>query len=352
MKILTIVGARPQFIKAAIFSKEIQKHKDIEEIIVHTGQHYDPNMSQIFFDELKIPKPKYNLEINGGSHAEQTGQMLIKLEKIILEEKPTYVLVYGDTNSTLAGALAGSKIHVKIIHVEAGFRSHDKNMPEEINRIITDHISDILFCPTKSAVEELKKEGIVKGVHFVGDITYDAIKLFSKKKTTILEEKNLEAQKYIYCTIHRPANTDSKEKLKEIFEGLIASKKTIIIPLHPRTKKKLEKYKLINLYKGKNIIFLEPLSYFESLELTKNAKKIVTDSGGVLREAYFLQKTCIVVRDSIEFKEMINNKEGMLVEAKKEKIANAIKNFNAKGEFKEFFGNGTTAKQIIDIIKR
>lgn len=346
MKILTIVGARPQFIKAAIFSKEIQKHKDIEEIIIHTGQHYDPNMSQIFFDELKIPKPKYNLKINGGSHAEQTGQMLIKLEKIILEEKPTYVLVYGDTNSTLAGALAGSKIHVKIIHVEAGFRSHDKNMPEEINRIITDHISDILFCPTKSAVEELKKEGVVKGVHFVGDITYDAANYFVNKG----EEKKID-EKYYFCTIHRAVNTDSEKNLREIFEGLISLNEKIILPIHPRTKNKLKEFNIWEKYQNKNIEFIEPINYLDSLKLIKNAEKIITDSGGVLREAYYFKKTCIVLRENIEFIEAIENGEAVLVGASRDKINKAVESFKAKGEFKSFFGDGNACEKIIEVIK-
>ncbi|MFP4522974.1 MAG: non-hydrolyzing UDP-N-acetylglucosamine 2-epimerase [Candidatus Woesearchaeota archaeon] len=352
MKILTIIGARPQFIKAAVFSKVVKKYNDIEEVIIHTGQHYDKNMSQIFFDELDIPKPKYNLHINGGSHAQQTGRMLIELEKIFLEEKPNFILVYGDTNSTLAGALAGSKIHIPIIHIEAGFRSHDKEMPEEINRICTDHMSSLLFCPTKEAVNELKKEGITQGVHFVGDIMYDAVKDFSNTQTNILEKYSLEKEKYIYCTIHRAQNTDSKEKLQNIFDALVKSDEQIIIPLHPRTRKKLEEFKLFSKYENKNILFLEPINYFESLELTKNAKKIVTDSGGVLREAYFLQKTCIVVRDSIEFVEMIKDEEGILVGSDKEKIITAIKEFKAKGEFKNYFGNATTAKQIVKVLRR
>ena len=352
MKLLTIIGARPQFIKAAIFSEEIKKHPEIDEIITHTGQHYDKNMSEIFFEQLQIPKPKYNLDINQGNHGEQTGRMMIELEKIVLEENPEMIVVYGDTNSTLAGALVGSKLHIPVAHIEAGFRSQDKNMPEELNRICTDHVSSLLFCPTQEAVKELRKEGIEKNVYFVGDIMYDAAKHFVQEASEeIIKKLGLHEKSFIFCTIHRPSNTDSQEHLENIFDALVESNKTIVLPLHPRTKKKMQEWNLLRKYEGKNIQFIEPTNYLETLQLIVHSEKVITDSGGVLREAYFFKKPCIILRENIEFKEAIENEEAVLVGARKEDIQNAIHSFQPKGEFKEFFGDGTACKKIIGIMK-
>lgn len=352
MKIVTVVGARPQFIKAAIFSEQIKNYSEINEIIIHTGQHYDKNMSEIFFEQLKIPKPKYNLQINGGNHGEQTGKMMIELEKIVLEEKPDLIIVYGDTNSTVAGALVGSKLQIPIAHIEAGFRSHDKTMPEELNRICTDHVSETLFCPTKQAVEELKKEGIISNVHFVGDITYDAAKYFVEKgDEKIFSELNIEKEKYYFCTIHRASNTDIKDNLEQIFDSLIETNEKVILPIHPRTKNKLKEYGIWEKYQKNNIQFIEPTNYLDTLKLIKNANKILTDSGGVLREAYYFKKTCIVLRENIEFVEAVNNKETILAGSNKKLILKAIKEFKPKGEFKEFFGDGKACEKIIEIIK-
>ncbi|MGM5483430.1 MAG: non-hydrolyzing UDP-N-acetylglucosamine 2-epimerase [Nanobdellota archaeon] len=352
MKILTIVGARPQFIKAAIFSKNLEEHKDINEIIVHTGQHYDKNMSDIFFKQLKIPKPKYNLNINGGNHGEQTGKMMVELEKLIIKENPDMIIVYGDTNSTLAASLVGSKLDIPVSHIEAGFRSHDKSMPEELNRICTDHVSRYLFCPTLTAVDELKKENIRENVYFVGDITYDAAIYFVKKgDEAIFNKLNIEKNNYYFATVHRAVNTDNKNKLENIFDAFLELDRLVVIPLHPRTKNRLKKYNIWDKYQNKNILFIEPTNYLDTLKLIKNANKILTDSGGVLRESYFLKKNCIVLRDNIEFIEAVENKEAILVGANKEKIIKATSSFNSKGEFKSFFGEGNACKKIIEIIK-
>lgn len=350
-KILTIVGARPHFMKSIMLSKVLNTSK-FKEILVHTGQHYDTNMSKIFFDELGIKKEKYNLGINGGSHSEMTAEMMVELEKIILKEKPDLVVVFGDTNSTLAGAIVTSKLNIPLAHIEAGFRSHNRKMPEEINRIVTDHLSTFLFCPTPQSVKELKNEGIIKNVFFTGDIMYDATVYFSKasesKKEEIFKKLNLSEHEYLYCTIHRQANTESKDKLKSIFDALIESKEKIILPLHPRTYKKLKEFNLYAELLNKNIEFIEPISYFESLMLTKYCKKAVTDSGGVLREAYFFKKPCIVLRDSIEFKESLG--ESILVGSNPEKILKNIKCFEGNGKFPSFFGNGNSAKKIVEIL--
>jgi UDP-GlcNAc3NAcA epimerase len=342
MKILTIVGARPQFIKSAMFSKAL---KGVSEVIVHTGQHYDPEMSSIFFEELGMRKEDYNLGVNGGSHAYQTGQIMIKLEEILLKEKPSLVVLFGDTNSTLAGSLVASKLGVPVAHIEAGFRSFDRSMPEEINRVIVDHLSSYLFCPTQSSVDLLKKEGVVDNVYYVGDITYDAALYFSSVAES--KKKDFIKDDYIFCTIHRASNTDSREKLKNIFDALDSYKGRVILPLHPRTRKKLVKYGL----EYKNIEIINPVGYLESLLLCKNASKIVTDSGGVLREAYFFKKPCIILRDNVEFLEAVNNGEAVLVGSSFEKIIFELENFKGVGVFPNFFGDGHCAEKIVKILE-
>lgn len=348
MKILTIIGARPQFIKAASFSR-ICTNK-IEEIIIHTGQHYDKNMSEIFFEELEMKKPKYNLKVGSGNHGEQTGKMMIEIEKIIQLEKPDGILVYGDTNSTLAGALVGSKLLIPVYHVEAGLRSYNKNMPEEQNRILTDHISKILFCPTKTAVKNLEKENITKNVYNTGDIMYDAVlynSILAEKKSEILKKLKLEPKKYILSTIHRAENTNSKERLKEIIAGLNECEEDIILPLHPRTVEYLKKY---NLKLNNNIKIINPVGYLDMLLLEKNAKKIVTDSGGVQKEAYFLNVPCITMRDETEWIETVEYGWNILVGADKNKIKEAIKQKIEKKIKPECFGDGKTSEKIFKII--
>jgi len=341
MKILTVVGARPQFIKAAPVSREIRKIHD--EILVHTGQHYDANMSDIFFQELDIPKPDYNLGIGSGSHGKQTGEMLIKIEEVILREKPDALLVYGDTNSTFAGALAASKVHVPVIHVEAGLRSFNMKMPEEQNRILTDHISTLLFCPTDTAVVNLKNEGITKGVFNVGDVMYDTvlynIKLAQKKQNFSEYVQGLkpiedmmehggrhvtfEEGSYYLATIHRAENTDNEEKMKCIFDTLEMLDLPVLLPLHPRTRKTLEKF-----YHKKvsNIYIVEPVGYLEMLIFTMNAKKVLTDSGGLQKEAYFLETPCVTLRDQTEWVETLKGNWNVLTPIESNEILDKIYN--------------------------
>lgn len=315
MKLITIIGARPQFIKAAPFSEVFRKEN--EEILVHTGQHYDANMSAIFFEELGIPKPDYNLGVGSGGHGMQTGRMLEKIEEIIIKEKPDGMLVYGDTNSTLAGALAASKLHIPVFHVEAGLRSYNKLMPEEQNRILTDHISDVLFCPTETAVNNLKKEGITEGVLNTGDIMYDVVlrnielsksqysngKWLEEVRKENSNVPNLKEKDFYLATIHRAENTDNPGKLREIFAAFEKMDKPVLLPLHPRTRKLIEDLKI----KGTNTIIINPVGYLLMLYLTASAYMVVTDSGGLQKEAYFLQTPCTTLRDQTEWVETLNN---------------------------------------------
>jgi UDP-GlcNAc3NAcA epimerase len=349
VKILTILGARPQFIKAGSVSREIVKYSEIQEIIVHTGQHYDANMSDIFFEEMQIPKPKYFLGIGGKSHGAMTGKMMEKIENIVLKEKPDWILVYGDTNSTLAGALVASKFHIKLAHVEAGLRSFNKKMPEEINRILTDRISDVLFCPTDTAVQNLKNEGFDKfncKILKVGDVMYDAVlyyKQFARKP------KNLEIEKdFILCTVHRAENTDNKDRLLNIIDALKEISKSIpvVFPIHPRTRKIAEKLNIG--FEG--ITLIEPVGYFEMLYLLENAKIVVTDSGGLQKEAYFFEKPCITLRDETEWIELVENGVNKLVGADKEKINKTYKEFSTKNlkiKNKNLYGDGKAAEKIV-----
>ena len=349
MKILTVIGARPQFIKAATVSNKIRRNGNTE-ILVHTGQHYDNNMSDIFFEELGIPKPDYNLSIGSSNHGHQTGSMLMALEDIYLKEKPDMVLVYGDTNSTLAGSLCASKLLIPVAHVEAGLRSFNKAMPEEQNRILTDHISELLFTPTLTAVNNLKAENVTKGVHNVGDVMYDAVNLFkerAKEVSTITRDLDLAPESYILSTIHRAENTDSIERLTSIIKALSECGKKIILPLHPRTKKFISEY---NLHVGDNIKIIDPVGYLEMLALQENSAKIVTDSGGVQKEAYFLNKPCITMRDETEWVETVNNGWNVIVGTDGDKILKSIVYFKPKMKQQNIFGNGKAGNKILDII--
>ncbi len=350
MKIITVIGARPQFIKAAAVSNKLrEKH---EEILVHTGQHYDENMSKIFFDELNIPYPNYNLSVGSGGHGKQTGEMMTKLEEICVKENPDMILVYGDTNCTLAGALVASKMLIPVVHVEAGLRSFNKAMPEEQNRILTDHISSKLFAPTETAIRNLKNEGIVENVYNVGDVMFDAVLHFgeiAKKNSTIIERLNLRDKEFILTTIHRAENTNNISRLKNIIEALNASEKTIVLPLHPRTKKYMSDY---NLEFGDNIIVIDPIGYLDMLALESNCVKIVTDSGGVQKEAFFMKKPCITMRDETEWVETVENDWNRIVGTDKEKILDAIVNFIPSQPQMDIFGDGKSSEKICSIIKK
>jgi len=348
MKVLSVVGARPQFIKAVVVSKKLRQ-KGINEILVHTGQHYDFNVSDVFFKELNLPKPNYYLGVGSGLHGEQTGKMLIEIEKVLLKEKADLVIVYGDTNSTLAGALAVSKLRIPVAHVEAGLRSYNKNMPEEINRVLTDHISDILFCSSKVAVENLKKEGITKNVYLVGYVMLD-IALVDINE--VLKKYNLEYKNFILVTIHRAENTDNLENLKNIWEALVEIAQNnikIFFPIHPRTKKALKENKLLGNNIPNNLILSEPISYKEMVALEQSAKLIITDSGGVQKEGPFFGTPCIILRNETEWTEIIDIGFNKLVGTKKENIVKtSLKIFNEEKIYapvREFYGDGRAGEK-------
>lgn len=374
-KCATIVGARPQFIKAAPVSRLVNK-SGIAEILIHTGQHYDYNMSEVFFRELKIKEPDYNLGIGSLAQGAQTGRMMEGIEKILLKEKPSMVLVYGDTNSTLAGALVAAKLHIPVAHVEAGLRSYNKKMPEEINRVLTDHVSDMLFCPTETAVKNLKKEGFTNvanngkliGASFslpksqslpsvfnVGDVMYDSI-LFNLKlalgKSNILKKLGLKEKRFYLATIHRAENTDDPTRLKNVFRAFnkIAKKHPLIIPLHPRTKKSIASLKgLVG-----NIKIIPPQSYLDMLMLSNSARLILTDSGGLQKEAFFLNVPCVTIRDETEWIEALKNGMNVLAGAGENRILNAVeKQERKKRKIKQryYFGDGNASGKIVNTIK-
>lgn len=322
MKVLTILGARPQFVKAATVSRELKK-ENIHEVIIHTGQHFDANMSQVFFDEMNIPAPDYNLEINNLGHGAMTGRMMEKVEEIMMKERPDYVLVYGDTNSTLAGALTAGKMHLPVAHIEAGLRSFDMNMPEEINRILTDRISKVLFCPTTTAIKNLEKEGYNNfGCRIIhsGDVMYDAVLFYKDKAQTqsaILHTLKLESKAYILVTIHRAENTNDINRLKSIVSALndLAQEATIVFPLHPRTKAYLKNNNIVL-----NATIIDPVGYFDMLQLLSHSKMVMTDSGGLQKEAYFFGKYCITLRDQTEWVELIEEGANTIAGAEQEQI--------------------------------
>ncbi|HDM76663.1 MAG TPA: UDP-N-acetylglucosamine 2-epimerase (non-hydrolyzing), partial [Deltaproteobacteria bacterium] len=312
MKVISIVGARPNFIKLAPLSKEIRKHFD--EIIIHTGQHYDYEMDKVFFEQLGIPEPDYHLGVGSGTHGYQTGEMVKRIEEALLKEKPDVVVVFGDTNSTLAGALAAVKLHVLVAHVEAGLRSYDKRIPEEVNRVLVDHCSDLLFCPTERSVENLKKEGIVKGVYLTGDVMVDAINQnirIAEKRSRILKELDLKSKDYFLATVHRAENTDNPERLRSIVEALCEIE-NLVFPCHPRTEKFLRKYGLWEKVE-KSITVIKPVGYLDMLVLEKNARKVITDSGGVQKEAYIFKVPCVTLRETTEWVETVEDGWNVLV---------------------------------------
>lgn len=359
IRIITIVGARPQFVKAAMLSRAISmRNKEgmsFEEKLIHTGQHYDENMSRVFFHEMGILKPTWQLHCGNHTHGAMTGQMLMDIEKILTDNQPDYVLVYGDTNSTLAGALAASKLHIPVVHVEAGLRSFNKAMPEEINRILTDHVSSILCCPTQTAVQNLHKENITKGVYHVGDIMYDAALLFGKEaeqRSTILQTLGLSPKEFLLCTVHRAENTDSQERLCQIAQAWteIAASERIVIPLHPRTRIYLEKYNLLaTLQQQSNILFTDPLGFLDMVMLERNARIILTDSGGIQKEAYFHKTPCITLREETEWTETIESGWNQLAGFHAKDIIKCLSTSNDRKEIQEY-GDGNTAQKILDLL--
>lgn len=349
MKIVSIVGARPQFIKCAPLSRELRKQH--QEVLVHTGQHYDYLMNKVFFDELDIPAPDYNLEVGSGSHGVQTGEMLKKIEAVLMSETPDLVLVYGDTNSTLAGALAAVKMHIKTAHVEAGLRSFDRAMPEEINRVVADHCSDWLFCPTQTAVDNLAKEGITRGVYLTGDVMVDA-SLYAGERaesSDILEKLNLKSKQYILATVHRASNTDNKENLENIVNAFCRLKETVVFPLHPRTEKQLRVFGLYDKL-AQCVKLIEPLGYLEFTKLLNHASKILTDSGGVQKEAYIYKVPCITLRDNTEWVETVQDGWNVLAGTNMEKIVDAVFNFTPSPKHSDVFPSGA-CKRIAEIIQ-
>jgi UDP-GlcNAc3NAcA epimerase len=351
MKITTIVGARPQFIKAATLSREFGKHPQVEEIIIHTGQHFDDNMSDVFFREMEIPAPKYKLAINGLGHGAMTGLMLKEIEEILLKEKPDYVLVYGDTNSTLAGALASAKLHIKLVHVEAGLRSFNMKMPEEINRILTDRVSNLLFCPTQQSVINLKNEGFDHfgcNIFLVGDVMQDAVIYYSKKakeKSNIIKDLNLPDSGFILCTVHRAENTDDLSNLSQIIESLneLTRKIRVIVPLHPRTRKIIQDHKIKLAFEA-----IDPVGYFDMIQLLSHCALVITDSGGVQKEAYFNSKYCITIRPETEWIELVENGYNLIAGIDKKKIIDQTDSLLGK-KFESdnsLYGGGTAAQKI------
>lgn len=353
MKILTVVGARPQFIKAATISRVIESMSDVEEIIVHTGQHFDKNMSDVFFEEMRIPRPDYNLAIASLSHGAMTGRMLEAIETIILDERPDWVLVYGDTNSTLAGALAASKLRVKVAHVEAGLRSFNMNMPEEQNRILTDRISTVLFCPTQTAVNNLNNEGYEQfdiDVVNVGDVMFDAANFYSgyARKPDWLDQFEL-SHNYALATIHRAENTDNLDRLHEIVRSLNEIHKItpVILPLHPRTRKKLEKLNI-----RLNVHVVEPVGYLEMVFLLKNCRVVLSDSGGVQKEAYFFKKSCLILREETEWIELVECGANHIVGANYQRIMEKFVSLRTSISFNSaFYGEGDAAEKIVKWLK-
>jgi UDP-GlcNAc3NAcA epimerase len=352
--IVTIVGARPQFIKAAPVSRALRAYGSLTEILVHSGQHFDDNMSEVFFRELGIPAPKYNLGIQGGSHGAMTGRMLEKIEAVLVTEKPDRVIVYGDTNTTLAGALAAAKLHIPIAHIEAGLRSWNRRMPEEINRVLTDHLSDMLFCPTFQAVENLRNEGIQKQVIHSGDVMFDAARLVAEIAGTIvpiLEKNRLEPSRYYLVTLHRAENTDNETRLAAILAALarLARHTPVVLPLHPRTRQQIRRLNLSSLTAG--IHFIDPVSFLEMAALEKNSLVILTDSGGVQKEAYFHGIPCVTLRDETEWVETVDAGWNTLAGADTSRIIAAVSSASPGRPIPEY-GTGTAARKIADCLVR
>ncbi len=345
-KIVSILGARPQFVKAAVLSRIIEDKQEFSEVIIHTGQHFDANMSSVFFSEMDIPRPKYNLDINGIAHGAMTGRMLEKIEEILLLEKPSIVVVYGDTNSTLAGALAAKKLDIKLVHVEAGLRSFNMAMPEEVNRILTDRIADLLFCPTQRAVSNLMNEGFENfnaKIELCGDIMSDSVSFYSQlsaSRSRIIDKLKLDQKTFVLATIHRQENTDNPEILRSIIDGLndISEETLVVLPMHPRTKVQLEKYNIT--FKG---LAIDPIGYFDMLQLLKNCLLVITDSGGLQKEAYLSEKPCLIAREETEWLELVSEGYASIVGSDSEKM---LEEFNRFMKEKPVFRTGLYGENV------
>jgi UDP-GlcNAc3NAcA epimerase len=356
MKVVTVVGARPQFVKAAIVSLRLAEVGGVDERLIHTGQHYDARMSDVFFEELGIPQPAYHLGVGSGGHGAQTGQMLAKIEDVLLGERPDAVLVYGDTNSTIAGALAAAKLHVPVVHVEAGLRSFDRRMPEEINRVLTDRLSALLLCPTAESVENLAQEGIRDGVHLVGDVMYDGAMHFAaiaQRRANPCEQHRLEPQGYILLTCHRAQNTDDPARLAAIVTAAarLAKQRPVLFPVHPRTRKQLD---ALGIQTGPAMRLVEPASYFEMLLLERSAALVVTDSGGVQKEAFFFGVPCVTVRDTTEWRETLDCGANLLTAADADAIVAACRRQLDRTEplpdAGPYYGDGQAAHRTSELI--
>lgn len=353
IKVLSVVGARPQFIKAAPVGRALLS-AGIEDVLVHTGQHYDPAMSDVFFSELGIEEPRYNLGVGSGAHGAQTGAMLGGIEEVIVQEKPDWVLIYGDTNSTLAGALAAVKLGVPVAHVEAGLRSYNRAMPEEINRVVADALSTLLFCPTGVAEVNLEREGITSGVHVVGDVMYDAVLWASERVggpdagTRILEGLGLERGKYLLATVHRASNTDAPENLTAIMWALRESGEPVIFPVHPRTRKALAE---AGIHAGDNVMLCEPVSYLDMLALEKHARAILTDSGGVQKEALWLQVPCVTLRNETEWVETVECGWNTLAGTNPARILEALAAPRPTDPPPHVYGDGHASERIAELLK-
>ncbi|MEA3287587.1 MAG: UDP-N-acetylglucosamine 2-epimerase (non-hydrolyzing) [Candidatus Marinimicrobia bacterium] len=348
MKIVTIIGARPQFVKASMISKAMRGAGHTE-ILVNTGQHYDDNMARIFFEEMEIPRPDYDLGVGSGTHAEQTAASMIGIEEILIKEQPDYLVVYGDTNATVAGALAAAKLHIKIAHIEAGLRSYNRQMPEEINRIVTDVLSDYLFVPTQVAVDNLKLEGIVKGVHVVGDVMVDALQTYTivaEQKSNILDQLEM-TKKFILMTIHRPSNADSNERLRAILQAVSSAGDPVIFPVHPRSKNRVDS--LIKSIDG-DIRIIEPVGYLDMMMLEKYSQLIITDSGGVQKEAYLHKTHCLTVRSETEWIETVRDGWNYLVGDELDKIQQYVQKFPEPHSWSNHYGDGDAAERIISLL--
>jgi UDP-N-acetylglucosamine 2-epimerase len=356
VKIVAIVGARPQFIKAAPVSTSVREAGH-EEFLLHTGQHYDYGMSRVFFEELGIAEPDVNLDVQSGPHGRQTARMLRGIEEVLLAETPDAVLVYGDTNSTLAGALAACKLRIPLGHVEAGLRSFNRDMPEEHNRVLTDHCADLLFCPTQTAVDNLAGEGIDQGVHLVGDTMFDAVLRFAdaaRGRSTILQDLELKAEEYLLATVHRPYNTDVQGNLQTILAAFAELGEPVVFPVHPRTRRKMQEFGLMPGGKGEagDVRILEPVGYLDMLMLEQNARLILTDSGGMQKEAFFFAVPCVTLRPETEWVETVEAGWNVVVGADRQRIVEAVRHLAPAGQPGAIFGDGRAAERIVDVLGR